>query len=41
MGITPAKQSDISYYSPEEAFTLDSEIAEDMVKYLGLNPNLF
>ena len=37
---TTTYHSNINYYSPEEAFTLDSEIAEDMVKYLGLNPNL-
>ena len=29
----------VNYFSTTEAFMLDSEIAEDMMKYLGFNPN--
>jgi hypothetical protein len=30
----------VNYFSTTEAFMLDTEIAEDMMKYLGFNPNL-
>ena len=29
----------VSYYSSEETFNLDSEIAEDLKVYLGYNPS--